>query len=236
MARREFPSGKLFETGIYSITDVAALTGIPAIKISRWVKGYSYRRGRVKHHQRPVWTTELPKQVGYVPLSFNDLLEIRFIHAFRKLGVSLPKIRAAIRKLRHLTGAKYPFSRQMLFTDGKELFEKVLDRQGKPILFEPTTDQYAFYDVILPSLKSGIEFENDVAVRWFPDKSNYKDIVIDPRVAFGRPTIVGTRMDVKILSDAYEAEQSYERVANWYEVETDAVRQAVSFHMQRKAA
>jgi uncharacterized protein (DUF433 family) len=169
-------------------------------------------------------------------LSFNDLLEVRFIHAFRKLGVPLPKIRAAIRKLRHLTGARYPFSRQLLFTDGKELFAKVLDREGKPILFEPSTDHYAFYDVILPSLKLGIDFEKGEAVRWFPDRASYKDIVIDPRVAFGRPTIVGTRMDIKILADAYGAEKSYERVANWYEVETDAVRQAVSFHMLRKAA
>lgn len=236
MARREFHSEKLFETGIYTITDVANLTGIPAINISRWVKGYSYRRGKAKRHQRPVWTPELPRQADYIPLSFNDLLEIRFIHAFRKRGVPLPKIRAAIRKLRRLIGARYPFSRQMIFTDGKELFTKVLDRTGKPILFELTTDLYAFYEIILPSLKTGIDFENGEAARWFPDRKTYKDIVVDPRVAFGRPTIVGTRMDIKILADAYEAEQSYERVANWYEVETDAVKQAVSFHMQRKAA
>ncbi len=237
MSRASSKDTDLFQIGLYSIGEAARLARVPTATIRRWLAGYDYPLAKGKGHQPAVWTSELPQEGPTRALSFNDLLEIRFVHEFRKAGIKLSAIRKAISELREMVGTRYPFSNQRIFTDGKVLFTKIHDDEGKPLFLELSgTKQTAIYNVILQHLKRGLIFEENRVTRWYPDKDKYKAIIIDPRVLFGHPAIEGTRLDVETLVAAYQAEESYERVADWYGVEMNAVKEAVSFHQQYLAA
>ena len=126
-----------FRLGLYTVSDVARLTGINATRISRWVKGYKYGRVSDRRTQEPVWPTEIPQIDHAIALSFNDLLEVRFVGTFREMGVTLPKIRKAITHLQNWYQTPYPFSaRQVIniLTDGKNLAAEVFAENGEIIM------------------------------------------------------------------------------------------------------
>ena len=239
MRRAESQVVNLFETGLYTVADVSRLTNVHPARISRWVKGYSYASSKGMRQQEAVWEPEIPAMEGATSLSFNDLLEIRFVHEFREAGVALSKKRSTVIALRKETQTKYPFSRRMIFTDGKGLFEKLHDENGRPLLIELSTKHkhYSFFNVTLPYLRKGLIFdERGVVRRWYPDKEKYRSIVVDPMISFGRPVIEGTRINSSVLAVAVTAERPPESVAEWFGIETDLVRQAISFHQKYKAA
>ena len=165
-------------------------------------------------------------------VSFNDLLEIKFVNAFLTLGFSLQKIRFALQMLAKISVSEFPFSQKKVVTDGAFLFADLKDDKGKPVFLELSKRKnYAFPKVIYPMLKKGLVFNDfDMVSKWYPDQDKNDRIVLDPGISFGHPVIDGTRISATILANAYEAEGSMERVAEWYEIEPVMVRQAVDFH------
>jgi len=229
----------LFETGLYTISDVADLTKAHPQRISRWVKGYGYDTGKGRRNQDPLWEPEIPPLMDTITLTFNDLVEILIVNEFRQVGVTLPKIRSTVKALSKETNSKYPFSNRVIFTDGKELFEKLHDEKGRPLFLHLSTKHkhYLFFTVTLPHLRKGMVFdEKGLVRRWYPNRQEFRSIVVDPTISFGRPVIDGTRLNTSVLASAVSARHSAEYVANWFGIETDIVRQAISFHEQYKAA
>jgi uncharacterized protein (DUF433 family) len=56
-----------------------------------------------------------------------------------------------------------------------------------------------------------------------------KMIVLDPQRAFGQPIVAREGVPTAILAKAYRSEQSFARVARWYEVKERWVRNAVEY-------
>ena len=82
---------KYLGKGIYSIAYASKLTNIyeriHPVKINRWVKGYKGKN--------PILSVDYDPINGFYSLSFLDLIELFFINAFRKHGVSLRTIKNA---------------------------------------------------------------------------------------------------------------------------------------------
>ena len=74
--------------GVYSLAEAGRLTGVPVANLRRWAQGYQYTyRGR-ERRSPPIIGTGL-KQHGSEPiLVFRDIIEARFLSAFRRFGVS----------------------------------------------------------------------------------------------------------------------------------------------------
>ena len=89
---------KLIGLGIYSIPEASRLTKVPNQTIYRWIRGYKYRSENETRNMEPLWTRDIPEIDGENAVSFLDLLEIRFIDAFRSAGVSWKFIREAALK------------------------------------------------------------------------------------------------------------------------------------------
>ena len=227
----------IFETGLYTVGEVSRLTHVHPQRISRWMRGYSYNTASGRSSKAPLWKPETPRVDGMITLGFNDLMEIRFVDALRDHKISLTKIRKAVSELRDTLSARYPFSSQTVYVYGKELITKLHDESGNKLFYELSgSRQTLFYSTTLPNLEKGIIFEEGFARKWYPDIKRHPMIVINPKVMFGTPVIEGTRLSAEFIFDAYKAEGSYENVAYWYEIETSAIRQAVSFHSQYAAA
>ncbi|EGH99185.1 DUF433 domain-containing protein [Pseudomonas syringae] len=163
-------------------------------------------------------------------LGFHDLLEIRFVHAFRQHGVSLQAIRSASLQAREMFGQRYPFTCRRFQTDGRDIFATVLDETGDEALLDLVKRQYAFKQVITPSLYEGIDYAcEESAKRWYPVKHS-KAVVLDPARNFGKPVLTITGIDTAAIYHSYLAEgQSAKRVALLYEIPPAAVEAAVNF-------
>src|SRR5690606_6378353 len=118
-------ASKLLGVGLYSARQAAMYTGISARDIRRWLFGY--RRSGMDYP--PLWQTQLTDQEEQV-VGFHDLLEVRFVHAFRQHHVSLPAIRAASAHAREIFRQPYPFTCRRFQTDGRNIFATVLEETG----------------------------------------------------------------------------------------------------------
>lgn len=202
--------------------------------IGRWLRGYDYRVAKVRHHSEPLWRPDYPSTPGDVTeLSFRDLIELRFVKAFRDLGLSLQTIRECFARAVEAVQDERPFSTQRFRTDGKTIFLEITSDLKEGELLDLKRRQQAFHRIVAPSLRD-LEFDAGVVARWFPLGAG-KNVVIDPTRAFGRPIIPESGTSTETLQQAVEAEGSAERVARLYEVPLAAVRDALAFQKRLAA-
>ena len=220
----------LIGVGLYSIPEASILTGIPARKIKSWMMGYE-SGSRTK--QPPLWKSPVTESIDNT-ISFQDLLEIRFVNAFRQYGVLMPTIRAAVRQASEYFDQDYPFTCRQFQTDGRSIFATVEEETGDESLIDLVKKQNVFNRVIKPSLYTGIEYdgEESSALRWFPVPKS-KKVVLDPERSFGKPIITTAGITTNALYQSWLAEDKDTRmVASLYEVDTASVDAAVSFEQR----
>jgi uncharacterized protein (DUF433 family) len=213
-------------TGLYTVSEAARLTRIPAGKIRRWIRGYTFRKGESVRHSDAVWQTEIKRLDNKAALSFRDLLELRFVDAFIKAGVSWVTMRRAHTKAQEELKTTHPFCSKRIATDGKNILLKQAEEDSDEALINLVTDQREFSRIVHDFLKE-LEFSGDEIV-WWPLGKN-RQIIVDPRRNFGQPTVAKSGVPVQILARSVRANSSEELVARWYEVQRDEIRDAVEF-------
>jgi uncharacterized protein (DUF433 family) len=176
---------------------------------------------------RPVWRGDIEEINGHTALSFLDLMEVRFIRAFRRHRVSWPAIREAAGLACEMFGDGHPFTRQRFRTDGVRIFQQIEER-GEVRLFDMNRKSWVFHEIVSPSLYEGVEFSEDQVARWFPMWPR-KTIVLDPHLSFGRPIVAKGSVPTDVLAAAAKAEGSAEAVARWYQIPPGMVRAAIDF-------
>lgn len=218
-----------FGIGSYTIRETARLLRTSPTTISRWMRGYSFKRKGKVHTSPPLWQTQWPAgDNGRIELGFRDLIELRFVKAFTDAGVGLLAIRNCLDYARDLVGDERPFSTCRFRTDGRTIFlqsEKLANDEAE--LLDLKRSQYVFGRVIERTFKD-LDIEADAVARWRP--FNGKDsIIIDPERSFGQPIASRSGVPTIVLAQAVEAEGSQERVARLFEVPLSIVRDAVRF-------
>lgn len=239
MERSEIDEGDLLDVGLYTIAEASRLTGIAPTRLRRWLRGYTYRSGGSVARAEPVWRRQVPDINEMVGLGFLDLMEARFVDAFRRANVPSPVIRRCANRAREFVGADHPFSSQRFRTDGYTIFAEVANEASEPHLLDLGRNQLAFGRIITPSLYAGIEFSSGLLpARWWPLGLDVP-VVLDPARAFGKPIISGASIPTRTVADAVAAEGSIAAVARLFEIEPRSVRAALRFeqrHVQRLAA
>lgn len=224
-------SSPLIGVGLYSLPEAAAYTGIPSAQIGRWLFGY---QANGKSHNG-LWQ---PALIGLdeKTLTFHDLLEVRFVKAFRMHGISLQAIRVAAQHAREWFEQPYPFTCRRFQTDGRSIFATVLEETGDETLIDLVQRQYAFKQVISSSLYAGIDYDTaGEALRWFPLKRS-KAVVLDPARHFGKPILTQSGIDTESIAAAFAAEgRDAKRVARLYEINVVDVEAALRFESKDAA-
>jgi uncharacterized protein (DUF433 family) len=221
------PSIDYLSIGIYTVPEASRLTGVSRERIRRWLKGY--RSSRRRKDYSPLWKPQLPRIDNKVALGFLDLIEIKFVGAFLKRGVSWPMIHKVRERAAELyPDISHPFCTKQFFTDGHGIFTELHKETGESWLLEITNDQHVFAEFTKPFLKQ-LEFRNGTVLeRWWP-LGVERHIVVDPRKNFGQPTVEREGIATRVLAECFRANGSVEEVARWYEISPQSVRDAVDY-------
>jgi uncharacterized protein (DUF433 family) len=229
------PNYRIIGRGIYSLPDAHRITGVPARRIRRWATGYHFTSSGRLRHSAPVIANELSAELGVPALSFADLLEVRFLNAFREYGVKWKAIRIASERARDILGLSHPFSSQRFSTDGHTILARFVAETGDEVMLDLVRSQYEFERIIALYVMGEIEFDDHGGPRlWrpFPDSDR---IVIDPTRSFGAPIIDDAGIPTLVLARAVQAEGSIETVAQNFDVDINAVDTAFRYEASRAA-
>jgi uncharacterized protein (DUF433 family) len=239
VAKTKIP--KLLGKGIYTPAEAARLVELTSSRVRRWIRGYRFqyqtKAGRKHGASGPVVHSDLPRIRGLMALSFLELVEVFVVSAFLKRGISMRTIRLARRHAIRRFGTPHPFASRKFKTDGRGVFVELREQtNGDKLLMELSQLQYEMPEIWEDYLER-VEFDeaSDLATQWWP-MGRKIPIVLDPRVAFGAPTIAGTRIPVHVVGEAFRAGESVRALCFWYNLAPQKVEAAIDFYSSRRAA
>jgi uncharacterized protein (DUF433 family) len=227
------------EVPVYALGEAARYLNVPSSTLSSWLKGRDYIAGGKRRTWEPlVQIADSRKSL----LSFNNLVEAHVLKAIRtRHGVPMRGVHLALRQAREV----HRIERLFLSDELRAVEYKPEDASGKGVgaLFLEKLGQVEQISeggqlVIRNALTRHLErIERDASglpIRLFPFVSHYpeRDILIDPRVSFGRPVLVKRGIRVSTLVDRIEAGESVEHVASDYGLDPTDIERALDFFEQ----
>lgn len=217
-----------------SIAEAAAWLGLPTSTVRAWTLGQSYRTAGASRRSRPVIEIADPKQRS---LSFQNLVGLHVLAAIRRQHrISLQNVRKAVEFLEKRLRMPHPLASRKMLTDGRDL----LVERGSQLLNVSRGGQ-AEMDIVDAYLER-IEFgRGGEALRLYPftTRSISEDaraVVIDPRVQFGRPCIVGTGIPTDVLAERFLAGESISSLSDDYGISAQQIEAAIRFEKVARAA
>ena len=212
--------------GFFSIGDAAHLLNASPTSVRGWLNGYATSKAG------PVIDRDFS---GTKAVSFLDLMELRFVAFFRAQKVGMPTLRKAAERARTEWKVSHPLalSSARYVTDRKRIFAKSAEETGDDRAWDMATGQHEMWITIERTIEKGVVFDpkTHLAKLWKPRPGEFPDVVINPRIAFGRPVIAGTAVPTRVLYQMWQSEGHRTRVANWYNVPEAAVEVAIAYEL-----
>ncbi len=232
MTKTPSPADKLYKvltTPTYTIAEASQLAGISRWRVARWLKGYEFTY-KVGNEKRQGKKDAIVRHTNEPIASFLDLIDLLFVKKFIEHGFTLQFLRNALEEARNLLGTPH-FARSKFFTSGRQIILE-LEPESKYMIALMKGGQ-SIIPQIVEQLDDKIDFEDvtgfGFATRWYP-KGKQGLVVIDPRVSFGRPTLIGRGIATENIYDLYLGENKMvEPVSSWFKIPIPEIRAAVSF-------
>lgn len=210
----------------YSQAEAARLSGIKIQSIRRWIGRSEDGPGAIR-----------PDDGAGDFLSFFNLVELRFVGAYRDTGIPLQRVRQALIWAKEALDEPRPLLKEKFFeSDGKNMFHKFQDTHtGRKLLASASeSGQLAWPEVVEEHFKE-IQFAMDLPVRIIP-ADYHRAIVIDPRVQFGLPSLANNGVLVDVIAGRLQnANQSIEEIADDFGCSPEDVHQAVRWRLNQAA-
>jgi uncharacterized protein (DUF433 family) len=148
----------------------------------------------------------------------------------------MPRVRTALRHLERRFDSRHPLVDREMLTDGTDLFTEQLgtlvnlSREG----------QLAMRETIGAHLHRIERDAKGLAIRLYPFTragvaAAPRFIVIDPRTAFGRPVIAGSRIPTADVFERFKAGDSLETLVAEYGRQTEEIQEAIRYEADRAA-
>lgn len=151
-------------------------------------------------------------------LSFTNLVELHVLIQMRRVhGIQLPKVREAVRFVGERLGVSHPLAQQRFDTDGIDL---LVEHYGG-LVAASAHGQVLLRGCVVDALTRIEADEEGLAARLFPytrpgGSVSPRLVVLDPRIAFGRPVLVNTGIPTSVLAERFSAGESMADLAHDY--------------------
>ena len=225
------------ELPAYGIPEAAHYLRLPVATLRTWVRGRYYPTQRGLRRSEPIIALADTERSL---LSFVNLIEAHVLAAIRRHHrVSFPKVRSALRYLNQYFPSPHPLADQHFETDGLDIF---VEQFGELIAISSDEGQLSMRDILKAHLHrierdvSGLAIKLYLFTRRDTSETAPRVIVVDPRIAFGRPVLVGTRISTEVVYQRFEAGEPVARLADDYGRTSEEIEEAIRCEHYRDAA
>ena len=216
---------------LYQMNEAARLLRLPDKTLRRWIDGD-------RRFERVMEPLIRPESTGSTDVTWGEFVEAGLLREFRHRSLPIERLRPLMAGLRERLGVPYPLAHaRPLFAGGREMLwdEQVASDMPQSMLLVVRGGPEDGYQLVLGEIAreyvSRVEFEppeTGVAARWYPAAT--RRIALDPRVAFGLPTINGVRTETLAeLTEAGEPPSEIARIYSDLGISVGDVRDASDF-------
>ena len=212
----------------YTLAEAARYVRLPTATLRSWVLGRQYPTAEGSADFPPLIQ---PASRQPLWLAFSNLIEAHVLRSLRnEHGVPVRALRSALVYAEKTLGIDRLLLRPELRTDAGKVF---LDRYGE--LIELTASgQLAMRRLFEEHLKR-VEWDSSrFPVRLYPflsasAPSAERAIVIDPRIAFGRPVMLRKGISKSTIAERVDAGEAVDDIAADYDLGRSEIEQAVVY-------
>jgi uncharacterized protein (DUF433 family) len=221
---------------IYRKAEAAHIIAVPAQTFRNWAVGYA--RKRLDGSQlvsAPIVTTLEPVRPRGVSVPFIGLAEAYIVAAFTKAGLPMQRIRPAVLWLQDHIGLPQALASQRLATDGAEVLWDFGRQSADPAdqgivedLVVIRSGQQVFRPVVRDYL-THVSYENGWTRSIQLPQYRSVDVVVDPWLSGGQPTVAGRGIRVIDIVNRLNAREPAQDVAEDYDLtvrEVEEIRRA----------
>ncbi len=219
----------------YSLWEAAHYLGLPKATLRSWVIGQHYKAGAHRRFFQPLIRLPEPQRAC---LSFVNLTEAYVLSAIRREHrIPLQQVRAALRYLETRFKSRHPLADEQFETNGTSLFVQKIDQ-----LINLTQEGQLEMRRLLMAYLRRVERDPSGAVarlylltrRGSVDQP--KTVLMDPRLAFGRPVLARKGIPTAAIAERYKAGDSTDDLARDYGCERPEIEEAIRCELQVEAA
>ena len=201
----------------YTVVDAARYTKTKPQTVSYW------------HFGGPNVGPALPGREHHRPLSYLELIEAAFVATFRRLGLSLQKIRRAREYAAQALNSEFPFAEYKWKTEGQhmllDLWRSEPDSGAKQLILGDVYSQVTWQGMVGDRFAE-FDYEHALALIWHV-AGRQSQVIIDPRIAFGAPMVRG--IATWVLKGRWNAGESAEDIEEDFTLNQDEIKQGLQF-------
>jgi uncharacterized protein (DUF433 family) len=212
----------------YTLSEAARYARLPVATLRSWVLGRQYPTAE-GHADFPPLIQPASRTPPW--LSFSNLIEAHVLRSLRaEHGVSVKELRRALAFAEKKLGIDRLLLRPELRAHAGKVF---LDRYGE-LIDLTASGQLAMRKLFEEHLKR-IEWDSSrFPVRLYPflsasAQSGERPIVIDPRIAFGRPVVLSKGIATSTIAERVDAGESVNDIAADYDLAPVEIEEAVVY-------
>jgi uncharacterized protein (DUF433 family) len=227
---------KLLAAPAYPFIEAAHYLNLPLSTLRAWCLGQPLHADSRGRRFRPVIQLDGGQSRA---LSFLNIIEAHVLAAIRRQHhVPLPTVRRALDFVARRLSSPRPLAELQFQTDGVNLF---VERLGS-LINVSGEGQTEMAELLRERLKRIERDTHGVPIRLYPftrtdeRAAQPAAIMMDPRIAFGRPVLVGRSVPTAVLADRFKAGDSCEEMAADYATTAQAIEEAIRCELERKAA
>ncbi len=215
-------SVELLNREVYSSGEAARLLGVPASTLRRWLNGHE----RAGQFYPPVLRLEPGSDI----VTWGEFVEAGYLREYRRLKVSLQSLRPFILALRESLDVPYPLAHSRPWVHDRQLVQEIQKASGldERLAFVEYSSGQLVLSPVAEAFFKKVEFDpkDSVARRMYPDGRD-SHVVIDPRLAWGEPTVDGIRTDN--LYELWQAGDDPDRIAEAFDLTREQVQSALRY-------
>ncbi len=222
----------------YSFWEASHWLQIPLKTLRAWIRGRSYPTIAGKKRFEPI--IQLPDE-DLPLLSFTNLVEAHVLDAIRyHHNVPLNNIRQAVSYLRECSSSQQPLADYWFQLKGVDL----LIEDGALMVNATKRGQLEMKEIIQAYLKRVDRDPRGAALRLYPYLHRHpaafenepKIVLIDPRISFGKPVLVGIGVPTAVVANRHEAGESVADLAKDYGCEASEIKKTIQYERRMQKA
>jgi uncharacterized protein (DUF433 family) len=228
----------LLGRGLYTLPEASHILQVPKNTLRRWAQGYTFE---TSSGSRSISESLIDRELDGINahiLTFQDLIELKFVALLRDAGVSMRVIRAAGNNAREMYGSQRPFATHKFETDGTRLFHTIDPSSVSGVSRDRVITEIALSQMVIEVAARPyfvkIEYDEEARRLWPLGKG--RTVVLDPERSFGAPIDVKSGTPTLTLFKMATSGESVDRIAWWYSVSEQAVKDAIEFEATLMAA
>ena len=217
----------LLERPVYTYPQVDRVLGLTAGTALRWLNGYKRKRTAYPPILRPE-----PKNTRWV--TWGEFVETRLFAGYRDIDkIPVLRLRRVVEALRERFNQSYPlaFGAPYLQPYGRRMLWQVQEEFGLGEMFaiEVDTDQMVLAPWVTGFVDSARFADDNGAVTAIRPDPDFPAVFLDPFLRGGEPTLKERSVRVVTIAGLVRSGEDPVEVAEWYELTTDEVEQAVRY-------